>query len=162
MMGAIAVLALNFVAALACFSSESRAVLLCSYQCALMAVAAQAGLYRAYRGRHRRRLFWLGFTASGLLAALSLVAWIPGIAGLWRPYFSWEEGLFNQSPEALFNQSPEALRIVVGHRGLHSLVSVLVYFAPQLVVAVAGGLLTVGAGEIFTRKGPRARSASAT
>ncbi len=151
-MVAIAVIAFDGVAARVCLSWESRTVRLVFHQCALMMLAAQVGLYCAYRTRHHYRLFWLGFTASGLVAALSLVTMPPGIADLWRPYFLWEKGLFDRSPEVL--------RYVVADPALHSLVSVLIYFAPQFVVAIAGGLLTAGIGGIFTRKGPRAPSAS--
>lgn len=134
----VAVIALNVAAVRAALSSENRSILLLPYQCAPMALATQAGLYFAALARHRRRLFWLGFTASGIAAALSLVTWFPGTANLWRSYFLWVEGLYVRSPEVS--------RFVAGHRGLHSVVSLLIYSVPQFVVAVAGGFLGVGLG----------------
>src|SRR5690242_10356936 len=136
---AVAVIGLDVAAARAGLSSESGPVRLLSHQCALMVLAAQVAIYLAAPAR-RHRLFWIGFTASGMIGALSMIADPPGIAGLWSSYFSWQGGLFLRSPEFL--------RFVVGHRSLLSLVAILTYGVPQLVVGLAGGLLAVRVGRI--------------
>jgi hypothetical protein len=132
---AVAVIGLDVAAARAYFSSESGPIQLLSHQCAIMVLAAQVALYLAARAR-RHRLFWLGFTALGMIGALSMIADPPGIAGLWSSYFSWQGGLLLRSPEIL--------RFVASHRGLLSLVAILSYGVPQLVLGIAGGLLAVG------------------
>jgi hypothetical protein len=107
-----------------------------AYQFALIVPAAQLGLERALYGSPGHRPFWVGFIAWGLLAAVSY--W-PGLPLVSRP---WLDGLWesyvNGSSRLLWGAS--ALRFVHGHPGWHFLAGALVFFLPQVMAAVVGGL----------------------
>jgi hypothetical protein len=104
----------------------------------LILIALQVGLWCLLRHRGRVRRFWLGFEISGVASVLALFGGevVPGSA-LSRLLMWYTNNAYN----FVFAHLPTPVDdAVMEHQDWFL---VVVYFLPEFVVAVLGGLLTV-------------------
>jgi hypothetical protein len=127
----------------------------------LSGLTLQFGVYRLIRGRGRSRAFWAGFVAAGLLATLSY-AWATGYPRVSAVFVDRNTRRLTTylSPGASFSDVWEGYSSLaidgleslpfgadIAKRSLGDPVAIgadaLIPFAPQVVIAVAGGLLAL-------------------
>lgn len=131
----------------------------------LMWIALQVGVYRFARGDASRRAFWGGFIVLGGLAGWSAMAGsaiaTPSVQLAWSWYLSTAVGWLEPAFRMLESQAMQS-RSRMATMSWVCLVAVLemaIYFPPQLLVGVIGGLISrfgwsrwVGAGPVGEQK----------
>jgi hypothetical protein len=159
MMVLVGVVAVDIAATRSLFAYNSEMLI----GVALGVIALQIGLFRLIRGQGRARVFWSGFIAAGLMAMMTFV-WammFPEILGLtstgalvrtpgstlytvWHGYSSFvaEHVIMPLLYDPRINPGIDGDSILGGLfiAGIRS----VVWFLPQLLMAVVGGLLARG------------------
>lgn len=137
MMLAVGVVAVNIALARLIYSPTTR--LLTSVSLGILAL--QFAALRIAQGRSRP--FWMGYLIFGAIALASLAgyvwAWPEWVTSAWSEYFRYVRQELRAYP-SLPQIVPPSVSDTVG---IHIITAIFV-FLPQLIVAVAGGLLVVG------------------
>ena len=149
-MGLIAILAVNAALVRAFLVQEMF------YGGILIFIALQVGLWYLFHSRGRRRCFWWGFEVSGMAAVLVLFSCelFPG-SPLNRAVTSYTD----LAADLAFRHLPTALEDRIDEHW-HLFLAV-VYFVPELVAALLGGVITacpVRAGRTRAHTIPREES----
>lgn len=170
LMIAVGIIAVNFAAARALLSIHRAAFV----EAVLIGLALQAGLFRLIRSRGHARNFWIGFVACGGLMMAAFVwamltpeirrvanpsdrmvyALIPGSAAwyLWHDYFDFAVTNLDHLPGSFLFLGKYSGNIPTA-------TVAVIAFAPQVSIAMLGGLLTWALGFAMERRHQRKRLA---
>jgi hypothetical protein len=134
LMAVVGVIAVDLAAARALYLRDVELAL----GLALMGLASQFAFLRAIRRRGRARAFWLGFATTGY-AAMALFTWgscfqDSVVFGWWLSYTLYADGVLALIPSAprFYGGGGNGVAIEIA--------AAFVWFIPQLLTAMVGGL----------------------
>ncbi len=137
LMGLVVVVAVDLVAWRALFPYIEHL----GFVLALSGIALQVGLLGLIQGRGRNRMFWAGFLASGTLALMTYV-WEESVPNnrtmIGSPWLTYMVAVDRYLPALSLRSSPR------GWSATQVATNTVVLFLPQLLIALAGGLLFRG------------------
>jgi hypothetical protein len=134
LMAVVGVIAVDIAAARALYLRDVELAL----GLALMGLASQFALLRAIRRRGRARAFWAGFVTTGF-AAMAMFTW--GVSFQDSVVFGW--GLsYTRFADGVLALMPSAPRLYGGGGNdlAVGIAAAFVWFIPQLLAAMVGGL----------------------
>lgn len=135
----IALLSLDCLILRGGFSEDGTRPHALAYHFGLIVLASQVGVERAIYGSSRRRPFWVGFVAAGLLGATSPYWGLGFVSETWSRLIGWEDG----AVAGLARRFP-ALMGIYRSPALHFLAGSLMFFLPPLALGLIGGLVATG------------------
>jgi hypothetical protein len=156
LMTIVVVVAVNFATARALYIRDVEL----AAGLTLRAVASQFAVLQALRHRGRARSFWLGYLTIGL-ATMGTFSWgicVPDsrIFRLWLSYTEHADGVLSMIPSAprFFGGGGVDLARVV--------MASIVWFLPQLLAAIMGGLLAILLNRILGKRVDHAQFGAAS